>query len=612
MQYKWYYPTQPQEIIVFRRSSHHRSALALCVTTALTAAALTTPTSGAVIVENQISAQAPGAALSLTPLGTYESGRIGESAAEITVYHAASKRLLTVNAHAGAVDVIDIADPANPVKLFSISAGADVTINSVAVRADGLAVAAVEAPTATDPGTAVFFDAASDGAILGSVGVGALPDMVTITDDGRYALVANEGEPNKDHTVDPEGSVSVITLPGTIAAAIDADVRTAYFTRFTEGDLPEGVRVFTPEGVPGTVAQNLEPEYITTHGDTAWVSLQENNALAVIDIPSATVTDLLPLGTVDFREVPTDVSDKDGELKLGNWPLKGLLQPDAIASYEVSGTPYIVTANEGDARDFEEARVGDLTLCPGFEGLDAKAIGDLQKKKRMGRLKVTTTLGYNSDDSCYDELFAFGGRGFSIVTADGTRIYNSNDDFLRIVSQFPELAADIDGRSDDKGTEPEGITLGQIGGRTYAFIGLERAGGIMVYDITDPRSPAFVSYVNNRDYGHPFDSPAAGDVGPEGLAFIPAAESPNGQNLLAVANEVSGTTTIWEITAESDGNDDGDQLPVPDGSSHGSITGGVIAAILGTLGAVFAEIPVIGGYLHAALQSLQSLLLREQ
>ena len=594
-----------------RRPPHRRSVLALCTTAALTAAFLATPTSGAVIVGNQISAQAPDAALSLAPLGTYESGLIGESAAEITAYHAASRRLLTVNAHAGAIDVIDLADPANPVKLFSVSAGADVTINSVAVRADGLAVAAVEPSTVTDPGTVVFFDAAGDGTILGSVGVGALPDMVTITDDGRHALVANEGEPNKDHSIDPEGSVSVIALPDGLAAATDADVRTADFTGFTGDHLPAGVRVFNPEGVTGTVAQNLEPEYITTHGNTAWVSLQENNALAVVDIPSATVTELLPLGTVDFREVPTDVSDRDDELKLGNWPVKGLLQPDAIASYEVAGAPYIVTANEGDARDFEEARVGDLSLCPGFEGLDADAIDKLQKKKRLGRLTVTTTLGYNPDGSCYDELFAFGGRGFSIFTADGTRVYNSGDDFLRTVAQFPELAADIDGRSDNKGTEPEGVTLGEIGGRTYAFIGLERAGGIMVYDVTDPRSPAFVTYVNNRDLGQPADSPAAGDIGPEGLTFIPAAESPNGRNLLAVANEVSGTTTIWEITTGSDGedggdngNDNGEQLPVPGGSSHGSSGSGIIGAILAILGLVFGVVPALGGHLHAALQNL--------
>lgn len=547
--------------------SLRRSAVALCAALA-TSVSLTAPAHAA-IVDNPVVHSAPGAALSLAPIGTYETGIFDESAAEIVTYHAASQRVLTVNAQSGQIDVLDISDPTEPVKVASVDGGAGTTINSVDVRADGLAVATVEPATKTDAGTLLFFDAAAEQPVaLGEVAVGALPDMVTITADGAYALVANEGEPAEDYSVDPEGSVSVVSLPETVTAATDADVRTADFRAYNApGALPEGVRVFGPEGTESTVAQNLEPEYITVQGGTAYVSLQENNTLAVVDVETATVTDILPLGTVDHSVIPLDVSDRDDQINITTWPVKGHLMPDSIASYGVGGVTYIVTANEGDARDWEgyseEARVkhfgdadrGIAPLCEDFNGMTAEEIADLQKDENLGRLTVTTADGYNEERGCYDEIHSFGARGFSIVNENGERVFNSDDQFERITAlASPEnfnsnhKEANLEGRSDDKGPEPEGVTLGEIDGRTYAFIGLERIGGIMVYDVTDPARATFVTYVNNRDFTAPADSPEAGDLGAEGLVFIPAADSPNGENLVVVGNEVSGTTTIFEIT----------------------------------------------------------------
>ncbi len=439
------------------------------------------------------------AALSPAPIGTYETGIFEKSAAEIVAYHAGSRRVLTVNAQSGQVDIIDIADPTTPVKVGSVDAGADTTINSVDVRADGLTVATVEPATKTDVGTLLFFDAAAEQPLpLGEVTVGALPDMVTITEGGSHALVSNEGEPAEDYSVDPEGSISVI-------------------------------------------------------------SLQENNALAVVDIATATLTDILPLGTVDHYVVPLNVSDRDEQINITTWPVKGHLLPDAIASYRVDGTNYIVTANEGDSRDWEgyseELRVKKLTLCEDFQGMTTEEIAELQKDENLGRLTVTTVDGYNVERGCHEEIYSFGTRGFSIVDQDGNRMFNSDDQFEQITAlASPEhfnsnhREANFEGRSDDKGPEPEGVTLGEIDGRTYAFIGLERIGGIMVYDVTDPTGVTFVTYVNNRDFTAPAATPQAGDLGAEGLVFVPSADSPNGENLVIVGNEVSGTTTIFEIT----------------------------------------------------------------
>ena len=570
--------------------SLRRSAVALCAAT-VTGFSLVTPAHAA-LVDAPVTHSAPGAALAVEPIGTYETGIFDQSAAEIVAHHAASQRVMVVNANSGEIDVLDISDPTAPTLLHSVDAGADTTINSVAVRADGLAVATVEPADKTAPGEVIFFDAAGDGEVLGRAGVGSLPDMVTITEDGTHALVANEAEPAEDYSVDPEGSVSVITLPADLSGLAAVEVRTADFRAFNaEGALPEGVRVFGQVGASTTVAQNLEPEYITTSGGKAYVSLQENNALAVVDIASATVEAIHPLGTVDLTEVPMDISNRDDAIDIRNWPIRSFLMPDAIESYSAGGNTYIVTANEGDARDWEayseEARVKDLgsdglaPICEGYAGMTAGEIETFREDANAGRLTITTVDGLTADGSCYEQIHGYGGRGFSIVDAAGNRVFNSDDEFEQIIAEaVPEYfnsnhsESGFDGRSDDKGPEPEGVALGEIDGRTYAFIGLERVGGVMVYDVTVPQAASFVTYVNNRDFSHSVEDDGdavlsqAGDLGPEGLAFISAGDSPTGQDLLVVGNEVSGTTTIFGVTSLLSGGSSGPSLS--SGLSSGS------------------------------------------
>lgn len=572
---------------------------AIATALATSATLMLTSTAQAAIVAAPITQIAAGATITdIKPIGTHETGVFEKSAAEIVVYHAASKRLMVVNALSGSITVLDASDPTKLTELRTVSAGAGTTVNSVAVRADGLAVAAVEPENKTDNGSVIFFDAAGKGEILGSLPVGALPDMVTISEDGKYALVANEGEPAEDYSVDPEGSVSVITLPKNLAAA--TEVNTATFDAF-EGKLPEGVRVFGPEG---TDVQNLEPEYISTKDGKAYVTLQENNAVAVIDIATATVEKLLPLGTVDHSVVPFDFSDKDGKVELRNAPVKALLLPDAIGTYTAGGQTYFVTANEGDSRDWdgysEEKRVAKLKLSEGFQGLTAEEIEALQAEENLGRLKVTTSMGKN-DAGTYDELYAFGGRGFSIFDAEGNRVFNSDAQFEEILSGIDGVLFNsdhaentLDDRSDDKGPEAEGLAVGKIGDRTFAFIGLERVSGVMVYDITDPSAAKFEAYINNRDFTADPTTAAAGDLGPEGLTFIPAAQSPNGKPLLAVGNEVSGSTTVYEITAPVVEQKEESSSSSSDGSSTGS-SFGIFAAILAVLGVAGAAIQHIPG-----------------
>jgi DNA-binding beta-propeller fold protein YncE len=497
----------------------------------------------------------------LALLGTYRDPKaeFDDGASEIVAHDPATQRLFVINGSTNELDILDAVDPENLALIRSVplepyGAGGPTSV----AASKGLVAVAVAAEPSQDPGTVVLMDV--DGVILDAVPTGALPDMVTFTPDGSTLLVANEGEPSDDYTVDPEGSVTVVSLQRGRGTGLKA--RTASFRQFNRLKSwlkKQGVRIFGPGA---SVAQDLEPESIATSRDGrwAWVSCQENNAVALLHVPSAHFTAVYPLGFKDLGKPGNamDASNQDGGIRIRAWPgVMGMYQPDAIAVFQDKGIPYIVTANEGDARDYdafsEEERVKDLILDPTVFG-DA----DLQEDENLGRLYVTTTLGDADGDGLYEALFAYGARSFSIFaqTPKGLqRIYDSGDQFERITAAALPQAFNsdnddndsFDSRSDDKGPEPEGLAVGVVEGRRYAFVCLERIGGIMVYDITRPWKPVFVQYLNNRNFEEDAEDLEAGDLGPEGLAFVAAQDSPTGFALLLAANEVSGSTSIYEI-----------------------------------------------------------------
>lgn len=498
------------------------------------------------------------ASINLFVAGTYESGVFDEGAAEIAAYDAYKKLLFVTNANANTIDVLSIRRVRNPKLKFTIdlSPYGD-GVNSVAVK-DGVVAVAVEADPKQAPGSVVFFN--TKGEFINSVQVGALPDMVTFTPDGSKVIVANEGEPDDDYINDPEGTVSIINLDYGVNSLTNANVTEVNFSAYNGLDLSP-IRIFGPGA---SVAQDLEPEYIAVSDDssTAWVTLQENNAIAIIDLLSATVTDLVPLGTKNYGVIQNaiDASNKDDAINIKPWPVVGMYMPDAIASYEVDGETYLLIANEGDARDYdgfsEEARVEDVGDDFTVDADAYPDINTLAEEEAIGRLKITTATGDTDGDGDIDLIHAYGGRSFSILNAAGEMIYDSGSDFERLLALVePENFNStndendsFDNRSDDKGPEPEGITVGQVGDKFYAFIGLERHGGIMVYDVSNPIAPQFVQFINNRDFNGDAEAGTAGDLGPEGMLFIDAESSPGRKPLLVVTNEVSGTTTIYKIS----------------------------------------------------------------
>ncbi len=306
---------------------------------------------------------------------------------------------------------------------------------------------------------------------------------------------------------------------------------------------------------------NLEPEYVAISNDnqTAFVALQENNALAVIDLSSKSISSIVPFGTKDhsINGNGMDASNEDGEINITTYPFKGLYLPDAIASTDIDGATYVFTANEGDSRDYdaysEEERLKDLDLDP-TNFPDAET---LQEEENGGRIKVTTSMGDTDGDGDYDEIYTYGGRSFSIWTSSGALVYDSGDEFEQeIAAAFPndfnstnDENDSFDNRSDDKGPEPEAIEVAKINGSHYAFIGCERVGGIMVYDVSTPASSTFVQYINNRDFEvSDVETEAVGDLGVEDIIYIAPTEAGDTNAYIVTSNEVSGTVSVFRVS----------------------------------------------------------------
>jgi hypothetical protein len=523
------------------------------------------------IRDNDAAAPMRAGGLSLSLVQSYQTatpfaGTTQINSAEIVSYDASTKRLYVANSVGGKLDILNLANPAAITSIASIDIKPYGGINSVAAR-NGLVACAMENADPQANGSVVFFD--QNGVLQKQVTVGALPDMITFSPDGRYVLTANEGEPKADYSVDPEGSVSVIDIAGGVASLSQANVTTVGFTNYNSQAATlraQGIRIYGGLATaPATVAQDLEPEYVavSANSQTAYITLQENNAIAVLDLATKTITDLRPVGYSDHRQPGhgLDASDQTAEVLIASWPIKGMRQPDALAAFEVNGTSYLLTANEGDARDYsafsEQVRLGTSSATSPYV-LDATVFPNanlLKNNNVLGRLNVTNKLGDTDGDGDFDEIYAYGGRSFSIYNAStGAEVHDSGNLLERLTSTDVTVTFNASNgygeaptrknRSDDKGPEPEGVTTGRVGSNLYAFVSLERVGGVAVFNINNPASPVLEAYANNRS----LTATGPADLGPEGIVFIAATDSPTGQPLLLLANEVSSTVAVYSLT----------------------------------------------------------------
>ena len=556
--------------------------------------------------ENGVNGTNANSALTINLIGrAVLNAQSPEGAAEIVAYQASKKWIYAINSSgdAAVVNIIpaDTFDTAALVQdnegiVNTTNLGTAITLtlndntsgdaNSIAIDENNqLLAVAMAAKSVGEAGQVAFYDISGDTPIfIKNVTAGFLPDMVTFSHDGAKVVVANEGEPNGDYSIDPQGSISIINVNDGVIAdnATNIDF-TAYNDKQSELEAlglvfanPTG-RTINGNLINTTVAMDLEPEYVSISKDNkyAYVSIQENNGLAIVNLEDNSL-ELKGLGFKDWSSLQIDASDKDGGVNFKSYPgLYGMYQPDTISSFSWKGANFIVSANEGDAREYffdttneadciakggvdfdeddgclayiDESRVEDLTLAANFDYLN-------NDDNDIGRLKVTTVKGDNNNDGQYESLYAYGARSFTIWDSNGLVVFDSGDDIGRITASVHGEAFNNnedenkgDTRSDDKGAEPEALTIGTIGERTFAFIGLERMGGIMIYDITNPYDVQFEDYFYNR--GLIAGAEITGDLAPEGMTFIPREQSATGEPLLIIGNEISGSIAVWEISA---------------------------------------------------------------
>ncbi len=506
------------------------------------------------IIDNDKPAPAPSNQITLNYIGSFDPSSNGNSSTEIVVHDPATKRLFTISSLTDVFDIIDFSNPLNPTVIRTVDMAPYGGITSIAVKNGFLAVASPNGTDAQGNGSVVFFDI--NGNFLKQLTVGVLPDMVTFTPDGNKVMTANEGEPNDAYTVDPEGSISIIDISGGIANLTQSNVKTLSFQGYNAQE-----SVFIASGgrkvkSTSTLAQDLEPEYIAISSDSqkAWVSCQENNGIIEVDLTTDTLGNIWGLGKKDMSLAGNgfDASDNNGEVLIANWPVKAYYNPDAMASFKIGNTNYLVTANEGDEKDLggfsERTTVGANGYVLNPNNFPNASI--LKASHNLGRFRVTSVNGNTDSNSDFEEINALGARSFSVFNADTKAIaYDSGDQFERYIAANHPLifnadneANGIKSRSRAKGPEPEGVTLGTIAGQTFAFITLERTGGVMVYNVTDPNNVTFTDYKHSR-----MTSEYGGDNGPEGITYISPENSGTGKGYVVIANEISGTLSMYEV-----------------------------------------------------------------
>ncbi len=526
--------------------------------------------------------------LDMVQVARYESGMFNcdGGVMEIVDYNSDTGWAYAINGQTGRLAAISLSGLANTGVLQTLE-GTDIDVKalvedgsfvygdmtSVATSPDNSTLAAaIQAAGANDDGRVALFACNGDGSLTfrQAIPVGKQPDMVTFTPDGSKILTANEGEPRDGYgadTTDPAGSVTVIDTATGDGVTVGFDAFDGAAERQALADA--GV-VLQKDTAPSV---DLEPEYIAAGNDTAYVTLQEANAIAVLDLESNTFTGVYSAGFEDYSQVEVDIDKKDEAYAPRTYEnLLGVRMPDAIALYTADGTDYLITANEGDAREW-----GDEDLGTDYLNEDERDFGDGESSPSgaitpensglTGKVVFLNSADYDGLEEGVDYLY--GGRTFTVyaVESDGLReVFTSGSDFEALTARFlPDYFnasndnAVVDDRSGKKGPEPESVTVGQVDGRTYAFVALERTGGVMAYDITDPERISFANYINTRDFSATVEGSqqyedgeldkwvTGGDVAPEGLCFLPADQSPTGRALLLAACEVSGTVGVYEL-----------------------------------------------------------------
>ncbi|MCL2185707.1 MAG: choice-of-anchor I family protein [Treponema sp.] len=490
----------------------------------------------------------------LTYIGSYSTGSVSESGgvAEIVVYNNDNKKIYLVNGVLGSLDIVDASGLRSgrfiemPLyKRIDINAMGEANsfnygdLTSVAVSTKNKMIAlAVHHKNFNEQGYIVLLN--YEGEYIRHYQAGVQPDMICFTPDGQFILTADEGEPRDGYgadKIDPPGTITIVNVKTHAARIIGFE---AFDNAQARADFLQSGGILN-KGIPPSL--DFEPEYISISEDssTAYIALQEANAIAVLDIANGKFTSVIGLGFKNHN-LPQNSLDvlRNGKAELNTQNLYGVYQPDGIAVVTIKGSTYLLTANEGDAREW---------------GSGSSAYNDILQFNIDGN-RIDTINNSLKEGLVDGERYLFGARSFSIWDVSGKTaalVYDSGNEFeTRTAEYFPNnfnashTNNELDSRSGRKGPEPEYITTLQAGKNIFAVIGLERIGGIMLYDISNPAAPEFTDYINTRDFSGS-ELKNMGDLGPEGLYAVEASASPTKRPIIFVANEISGTISVYEF-----------------------------------------------------------------
>lgn len=484
---------------------------------------------------------------------TYQAGSYNSGATKYISFDHTVQQLYSINQGALGFDIIDYSDVFKPNVKQTVDVSSFMNhIRSIETSGGDVFVAG-DGSSPQLPGKLLIYN--SNGVYRKQLSLGVTPDRMKFSPDDITLIIANEGIPDSAYSTDPPGTINVINTSAGVNFITQADVKTVDFTLLDTVAYDSLIHVYDNAGQ--SPSQDLEPEAIaiTSNGQKAIIAIQENNALAVIDIQTASLDEVLGMGYRDYNLEGLDASDLSKNINIDTHQrLYGIHQPSDIEAFNHMGAEYVLTANQGAPREYagydETVRVKNQPVDPSkFSNLSS-----LLEDTILGRLRVTSAFGDHNGDFLHDSLLAFGSRSISIWDSTGTEVWNSGDYIPQVIAllhaaNFSSSAVDNSSyktRSDDMGIEPSTIAVGEIDGKRYAFVGLYQMGGIFIYDITDPLNPVFELYELNRDFSFPASDPMAGDLGPTDLEFVPATKTNLGIALLFVANEVSGSISVYQ------------------------------------------------------------------
>ncbi|MFZ3152327.1 choice-of-anchor I domain-containing protein [Pseudomonas sp.] len=435
-------------------------------------------------------------ALELKPLALYQSGFAAGT--EIVSAQASSLRVIVSNSAEGLVDVLQL-DPAKGLKRIArhnlLAAGTGEITSAIFHPSEDLFAVCIRNSDGLKNGR-VELRAAADGKLLNTVEIGIWPDSLAFSPKGDFIVVANEGEGyvrDGEGFRSGDGSISLIDLRGGVAAATHSLITLPDLKGVEGATQAEHKRLLERmiDGeelkVPfGTSPEHIEPEYVTfsPDGARAYVSLQENNAIAVIDVLQGKLDKVFGVGSVRHA---ADIVD-DGQYQ-PTAELFALREPDALA-VSADGR-YLISADEGDT------------------------------DPKIAKTKAGLPSG--------------GGRTLSVFDAISGKLLGDTGNQLD--ARAAQAGVYPDARSPNKGSEPEGVVSFDAFGKRLAVATLERADSLALIDLDAPEQPKVLQVVGAGE------GAGSGKLAPEGLAHI----EHNGRHFLVTGLEKSGNVALFEL-----------------------------------------------------------------